>query len=74
MQADIAQATAEQREHRRRLPSMRGRDRGLGHRDAALMAKRLRALRHEMMEEVLQGADVICATCVGAGGHWALPG
>ncbi|KAL6763891.1 P-loop containing nucleoside triphosphate hydrolase protein [Haematococcus lacustris] len=67
LQADIAQAAAEQREHRRRLPSMRGRDRGLGHRDAALMAKRLRALRHEMMEEVLQGADVICATCVGAG-------
>ncbi|GLC67816.1 hypothetical protein PLESTF_000610500 [Pleodorina starrii] len=56
------------RDMRARLPSLRGRDRGLGHRDVSLMGRRVREMRSEMMADILKGADVICSTCVGAGG------
>ncbi|KAG2444932.1 hypothetical protein HXX76_001668 [Chlamydomonas incerta] len=52
----------------RQLPSLRGRDRGLGHRDVARAAAALRGARAAMMADILRGADVICSTCVGAGG------
>lgn len=50
-----------------RLPSLQGRERGFGHRDASKMSKSLGQLRGLMMDQVLTGADVICATCAGAG-------
>ena len=55
------------RDLQRRLPSLRGRDRGLGHRDVARAAAALRQARAAMMADILRGADVICSTCVGAG-------
>ncbi|KAG2448507.1 hypothetical protein HYH02_006398 [Chlamydomonas schloesseri] len=64
----IEEQQAALRELQRRLPSLRGRDRGLGHRDAARAAAAVRQARADMMADILQGADVICSTCVGAGG------
>jgi len=69
MQAEIEVAANELREHCRRLPQMHGRDRGLGHRDKSIMTKKVRQLRETMASQVLEDADVICATCVGAGGE-----
>lgn len=39
---------------RRRLPSLRGRDRGLGHRDAAVMKRQVKALQEQVSRDVLQ--------------------
>jgi hypothetical protein len=51
-----------------RLPTLRGRDRGLGHRDLSRQNTKVNHMREDMMKQVLQGAQVICATCTGAGG------
>jgi hypothetical protein len=54
-QAEIANAASALRDHLRRLPSLRGRDRGLGHRDAAIMSRRVRELREQLTAEVRGG-------------------
>ncbi|GIM05113.1 hypothetical protein Vretimale_9531, partial [Volvox reticuliferus] len=66
--ADIDEQERQLRTLRQRLPSLRGRDRGLGHRDVSLLGRRVREMRAQMMADILAGADVICSTCVGAGG------
>ncbi|KAG2481971.1 hypothetical protein HYH03_019078 [Edaphochlamys debaryana] len=66
--AGVEEQQAQLRDLRRRLPSLRGRDRGLGHRDVSLATRRLKESRAAMMADILSGADVICSTCVGAGG------
>lgn len=38
-QAEIEAATIELKEHTRRLPTLRGMERGLGHRDKSIMTK-----------------------------------
>ncbi|GIL65859.1 hypothetical protein Vafri_19506, partial [Volvox africanus] len=66
--ADIDEQERQLRALRQRLPSLRGRDRGLGHRDVSLLGRKTREMRAQMMADILAGADVICSTCVGAGG------
>jgi hypothetical protein len=54
----VEEAAAQLRELRARLPTLSGRDRGLGHRDASLLAGQVAALREEVVAEVLKGAQV----------------
>ncbi len=51
-QAEALELSGRLRAHRQRLPSLRGRDRGLGHRDANIMARELRDLQAAITQSV----------------------
>ena len=51
----------------RRLPGMKGKERGLGHRDLARGWKELRRIERQIRDDILDRAAVICATCIGSG-------
>ena len=51
----------------RRLPSLKGKDKGLAHRDINKGWKEVRRIENQMRDDILEHAQVICATCVGAG-------
>eukprot|EP00798_Chlamydomonas_sp_ICE-L_P001599 gene1599-32988_t len=67
LQESISELDGRIKTLRRELPSLRGRDRGMGHRDVSIMSKELKEMRVKMARDVIQGAEVICSTCVGAG-------
>jgi hypothetical protein len=54
----VEEAAAQLRELRARLPTLSGRERGLGHRDASILAGQVAAVREEVVAEVLKGAQV----------------
>ncbi len=51
----------------RRLPSLKGKEKGLAHRDIKNGWKEVRRVENQMRDDILEHAQVICATCVGAG-------
>ena len=51
----------------RRIPSLKGKDKGLAHRDVNRGWKEVRRIENQMRDDILEHAQVICATCVGAG-------
>ncbi len=51
----------------RRLPSLKGKEKGLAHRDLKKGWKEVRRIENQMRDDILEHAQVICATCVGAG-------
>jgi len=69
LQQDIGDKMEQYWGLRRRLPSLRGRDRGLGHRDVSVLRRQVKELRVQMAQQVLAEAEVVCATCIGAGGE-----
>jgi len=52
---------------RRELPQLKGKARGLAHRDISRGWKEIRRLEAKIIEEILDRAEVICTTCIGAG-------
>ena len=57
----------------RRIPGMKGKDKGLAHRDLKNGWKDARRIEQQMKDDLLDKADVICATCIGSG-HIVLDG
>jgi superfamily I DNA and/or RNA helicase len=57
----------------RRIPGMKGKDKGLAHRDLKKGWKDARKIEQQMKDDILDNADVICATCIGSG-HLLLDG
>lgn len=66
-QEELAFLQDEQRELRKSLPSLRGKEKGLMHRDINHNQREIRRLEDEMTASVLDEAEVICATTIGAG-------
>ena len=67
MQEELALLQDEQRELRKALPSLKGKEKGLMHRDINHNQKELRRLEDTMTASVLDEAEVICATTIGCG-------
>lgn len=57
----------------RRISGMKGKDKGLAHRDLKKGWKDARRIEQQMKDDILENADVICATCIGSG-HILLDG
>ena len=57
----------------RRISGMKGKDKGLAHRDLKRGWKDARRIEQQMKDDILDNADVICATCIGSG-HLLLDG
>ena len=57
----------------RRIPGMKGKDKGLAHRDLKNGWKDVRRIEQQMKDDILDKANVICATCIGSG-HIVLDG
>ena len=57
----------------RRIPGMKGKDKGLAHRDLKNGWKDARRIEQQMKDDILDKANVICATCIGSG-HIVLDG
>jgi len=51
----------------RKLSSLKGKEKGLAHRDINNGWKEVRRIENQMRDDILEHAQVICATCVGAG-------
>ncbi|KAJ3025657.1 Tripartite DNA replication factor [Rhizophlyctis rosea] len=49
------------------LPYCKGKEKGLINKELAATTKELRSVQDRMMKKILKKAQVICATCVGAG-------
>ena len=67
MQEELAFLQDEQRELRRALPSLKGKEKGLMHRDISINQKEIRRMENAMTASVLDEAEVICATTIGCG-------
>ena len=66
-QEELAFLQDEVRQFRKSLPSLKGREKGLMHRDINQAQKDIRRLEDEMTASVLDDAEVICATTIGCG-------
>ena len=66
-QDELAFLQDELRKFRKDLPSLKGKEKGMMHRDININQKEIRRLEHEMTASVLEEAEVICATTIGAG-------
>ena len=49
------------------ISSLKGRERGLAHRDLNRTWKEIRTLETRIIDDVLDRAEVVCCTCIGAG-------
>jgi len=67
MQEELAFLQDEQRELRKALPSLKGKEKGLMHRDISINQKEIRRMEDTMTATVLNEAEVICATTIGCG-------
>ena len=72
-QDEIAIIRDELDEVHRALPKLKGREKGLAHRDIQHNKKEIRRLEKEMIASVLDNAEVICSTNIGSG-HRMLDG
>ena len=57
----------------RRIKGKKGRERGLAHRDLSLGWKEARKIEAQIRDDILDGAQVLCCTCIGSG-HELLDG
>ncbi|MBT4060127.1 MAG: AAA family ATPase [Euryarchaeota archaeon] len=67
LQEEVRELIGLQESLQRRLPSLTGKDKGLAHRDLKMGWKDIRKLEHSMTDDVIDGAQVICSTCIGVG-------
>lgn len=67
LQEEVRELIGLQESLARRIPSLKGKERGLAHRDLKLGWKDVRKLEDEMTNDVLDSAEVICSTCIGIG-------
>ncbi len=67
LREDVETLIALNEDAMRRLPSLKGKEKGLAHRDINKGWKDVRRIENEMRDDILEHAQVICATCVGAG-------
>jgi len=65
MQEELAFLQDEQRQLRKALPSLRGKEKGLMHKDISINQREIRRLEANMMASILDEAEVICATTIG---------
>ena len=72
-QDEIAIVRDEMDEVNRALPKLKGREKGLAHRDIQNNKKEIRRLEKEMIASVLDNAEVVCSTNIGSG-HRILDG
>ena len=57
----------------RRVKGMRGKEKGLAHRDLSRGWKEVRKIESQMRDDILDRAQVLCCTCIGSG-HELLDG
>jgi regulator of nonsense transcripts 1 len=57
----------------RRVKGMKGKERGLAHRDLSRGWKEVRKIESQMRDDILDRAQVLCCTCIGSG-HELLDG
>ena len=57
----------------RRIPGMKGKEKGLAHRDLNRGWKEVRRIERQMRDDILDRAQVLCCTCIGVG-HQLLDG
>ena len=57
----------------RRIPGMKGKEKGLAHRDLNRGWKEVRRIERQMRDDILDRAQVLCCTCIGVG-HQQLDG
>ena len=57
----------------RRIPGMKGKEKGLAHRDLNRGWKEVRRIERQMRDDILDQAQVLCCTCIGVG-HQLLDG
>lgn len=67
LQEELAFLQDEQRQLRKALPSLRGKEKGLMHKDINNNQKEIRRLEQTMTTSLLDEAEVICATTIGCG-------
>ena len=67
LQAEVRELIGLQDSLARRIPALKGKEKGLAHRDLKLGWKDIRKLEAEMTGDVLDSAEVICSTCIGIG-------
>ena len=51
----------------RSIHSLKGRERGLAHRDVSRGWKDLRAIEQRMLDDIIDSAQIVCTTAIGAG-------
>ncbi|MDP6742446.1 MAG: AAA domain-containing protein [Candidatus Thalassarchaeaceae archaeon] len=67
LQEEVRELIGLQENLQRRLPALKGKEKGLAHRDLKMGWKDIRSLEEAMAEDVLNSAEVVCSTCIGAG-------
>lgn len=67
MQEELRFIREQNDELRRSLGGLKGKEKGMAHRDVNKNFKEIRAIEGNMIASVLDGAEVICATTIGVG-------
>tara|TARA_B100001750_G_scaffold242926_1_gene257198 strand:+ start:758 stop:2773 length:2016 start_codon:yes stop_codon:yes gene_type:complete len=67
LQEEVRELIGLQENLQRRIPALKGKERGLAHRDLKMGWKDIKSLEEAMAEDVLNRAEVICSTCIGVG-------
>ena len=67
LREDVDTVIALNEDAMRRLPALKGKEKGLAHRDIKKGWKEVRRIENQMRDDILEHAQVICATCVGSG-------
>ena len=63
--AEIDQLKEEMRYISQNIHTFKGRDRGMAHANLSKGYKRIKQLEEKVSHEIVEAADVICATCIG---------
>ena len=69
LQEEIEYIKQQNDELRKNLSSLKGKEKGLTHRDIKNNFKDIRNLEHDVIASLLDSAEVICSTTIGAGHH-----
>ena len=69
LQDEIEYIKGQNEDLRKQLNSLKGKEKGLAHRDIKNNFKEIRRLEDNVIAALLDGAEVVCATTIGAGHH-----
>ena len=64
LQEDLAALREEHDTLKRGLSGLRGKERGLAHKDLSMQRREMQRLERQMIDGLLDGAEVVCATTV----------
>ena len=67
LQEDLAALREKHDTLKRGLSGLRGKERGLAHKDLSMQRREMQRLERQMVDGLLDGAEVVCATTVGSG-------